>query len=89
MHLDYDETEEEESPAMKWLMGAVGIALVSTLVMPRNNTAKVLEAMGSGFAQSIKAATGGSVLQDMRSAAEQFHERAMEAIGDFWKGFSE
>jgi hypothetical protein len=86
MHSDFD---DEENPAVKWLMGVVGIALVSTLVMPRNNTAKVMEAMGAGFAQSIKAATGGSVLQDMRSAAEQFHERAMEAIGDFWKGFSE
>jgi hypothetical protein len=86
MHSDYD---DDGNPILNWLTGVVGIALVSQLVMPRNQTAKILEATTNGFAQSIRAATGGVVNRDTRSSAEIFHARAMQAVAEFWEGFVE
>ena len=65
----------------------IGLWLIYEMIRPRN--AQIIEAVNNSFAQSIRVATGTSAIQDMRTAAEKFHERAMEAIGDFWKGFSE
>ena len=48
----------------------------------------MIDAMNAGLAQTIKAAIGGTIIEDMRTAAEKFHEEAMRAIGDFWSGFT-
>jgi hypothetical protein len=63
--------------------------LIGTIIAPGRQTTKVLQAMNTGFSQSIKVAMGGAVIEDVRSSAEKFHEDAMRAIGEFWKGFTE
>jgi hypothetical protein len=62
--------------------------MVYQMVRPRSNTAEVLNALNGGFAQSIKAATSGTRVEDKRTPADIFKERAMSAIADFWEGFA-
>lgn len=42
-------------------MAIVGVAILYTLVNPRNNTAQVIGASTGGFAQALSAAMGGNV----------------------------
>lgn len=42
-------------------MAIVGVAILYTLVNPRNNTAQVISAGTGGFAQALTAAMGGGV----------------------------
>lgn len=68
----------------------IGLWFIYEMIRPRGaSSVQVIEAVNNSFAQSIRAAMGGSVIQDMRTAAEKFHEEAMRAIGSFWKGFTE
>lgn len=73
-----------------WLTAVAGVALVATLIRPGNQTANVLNAMNSGFAGMVRAATSTSVPSiPGKSPAERFTEEAQSAIGDFWRGFSD
>lgn len=80
-----------------WAVGAVGVALVSTILLPRRNSSvAIIEAMGNSYAQTIKAAMGGTVSHNdigagniRRMDADQFHAEALTAIAEFWKGFGE
>lgn len=42
-------------------MAIVGVAILYTLVNPRNQTANVIGAASGGFAQALSAAMGGQV----------------------------
>lgn len=42
-------------------MAVIGVAILYTLVNPRNRTSQVIGASANGFAQVLNAAMGGSV----------------------------
>lgn len=42
-------------------MAIIGVAILYTLVNPRNNTTGVIGAASGGFAQALSAAMGGTV----------------------------
>jgi len=66
----------------------IWLAAIGYVMSPGRNSAKILKAATNESAQWIKYATSGNVVKDMRTAAEKFHEKAMEAIGEFWSGFN-
>lgn len=68
----------------------IGLWMIYEMIRPRKLTSvQVIEAVNNSFAQSIRAAMGDAVIQDLRTSAEKFHEEAMRAIGSFWKGFTQ
>lgn len=62
------------------------VIAASYILLPRNHV-KVLNEMNNSFAMSVRAATGGTVIKDLRSTAERFNEEALKAIASFWEGF--
>lgn len=87
---EYEEEEIEETDPMKWLTALVGMAIVTRLVLPGNNTRKIIEAHSNAISAMVRVATAPTTWQeDLRSAAEKFHQQAMDAIADFWEGFRE
>lgn len=88
----WNENESSWNIGSEIFAGIVGLAIITTLIRPGNQSANVINAMTQGFAGTIKAAIGtGPYIPpvDTRTEADRFRERAMETIGDFWRGFSE
>lgn len=70
-------------------MGIVGMHILWQLVAPGNQTVEIINAMSQGFASTVRAATGSTVLPDPRTPADRFKEDAYDAIASFWEGFRE
>lgn len=72
---------------------AVGcLAVMTWMIMPRNNSAKLIEIMGESHKMMFKAAIsrdGSATFEDLRTEAEVFESNAVELITDFWNGFVE
>jgi len=72
-----------------YVEAVVALAAISWIIAPGRNSAQIIEEMNQSLSQTIRVATGGTIIENIRTAAEKFHEDAMRAIGDFWKGFTE
>lgn len=80
-----------------WVIGAVGIASLVTVLLPRNNSTRIISAMGDSQASLIKAAMGtgpgpGTNREREKSTpqsrAEAFQKLAEQTTEQFWKGFT-
>jgi hypothetical protein len=74
---------------MTQLSGIVAsLAVVTWAVMPRRNTAALLQTMGEAHAVMIRAAHPQAT-QDDRSNAERYAAKAQQALDEFWDGFTD
>lgn len=84
-----DEEQSMFDHAESLATGVIGLALLTTLVLPGRQTAKILQAHSSALSGMVRAATGGAVAESFTTPAERFNMEAMEALGRFWSGFGE
>lgn len=72
-------------------IAVIGTAMVATMIMPRRNTAQVLNSMMTIHSGTIRAAIGRdgtATFVDTRSSAERYQDEAYAALSEFWEGFN-
>jgi hypothetical protein len=67
-------------------VAVVGLAMITRLILPRNNGAELITLVGEANKALIKAANPQAT-PEMRTNAEKLAAEAQEALDRFWAGF--
>lgn len=77
--------------ALKLATGVIGIYMVARLVLPGNQTAAVINAMGSSFAAMVKVATAENAIavRDIPRVERLLGEMDNEVMAELFAGLSD